>query len=604
LNIVALDCGGSRIRAGLYDDTGTQIAEAHAGPANVATQGAESVAARIADLIQTRFDEPHAVIAAAVAGARSEAVRKGLWSALAKRFPSRRIVVMDDLIPVLLANLEGDGAILITAGTGSCVLAADTAGKTARKGGRGPLLGDDGSAFAIANDALHRAGRAADRSALPTSLMTLLPKAAGVAAFDDLIAWRRDASNETVARLAETVCLAAVEDDVVACECLRDQAALLAAAAESARIEARLPNDANVLLHGGMFEHEGIYNEFIAHALKDVGIAAEPVLAPIRGHAAVHAVAMLRHQHASIVDHAAPASAPPELPATERKSSGPSLDTLDAAGIVQRMIATNAEVDAAMLSAADALAEAVEHAANAIRSGGRIIYAGAGTSGRLAVLDAAECRPTFGVETGRVTALMAGGERALLESVEEVEDNLDAGTRDLAAIEPVVNANDFVIGITASGSTPYPRGVVEQAAEMGATTALLVCNASSPAYAPLMIRLATGPEALPGSTRLKAGTATKLALNILSTGAFARAGHIYDGWMVGVRPVNAKLRARAARILAALTATDETRAAALLEDAGNRIPVALVMKRLGIERAEAEARLESENGDLRAVLND
>ena len=268
------------------------------------------------------------------------------------------------------------------------------------------------------------------------------------------------------------------------------------------------------------------------------------------------------------------------------------------------MLLTNHDVDAALSGAADTLAEAVECAASALAAGGRVIYAGAGTSGRLAVLDAAECRPTFGVEPGTVIALIAGGDRALVESVEEAEDSRDAGRSDLAALEPPVDTRDFIVGITASGTTPYACSVVEYAAEQGARTAMLTCNADSPDVAPLMIRLVTGPEALPGSTRLKAGTATKLALNIISTGAFARAGHIYDGWMVGVRPINAKLRARAARIIRALTGLKESTSAQLLEDAGNRIPIALIMHRFQLSRSDAETRLQQAGDDLRAVLDE
>jgi N-acetylmuramic acid 6-phosphate etherase len=603
-DVLAFDCGGSRTRAGLYDASGTLVSDAEGGPANPIESGIENAVAQMARLTETLNVPDDAIIATGVAGARNDETREAIWAALAKRFPSSRIVVSDDLTPVLLANHLGNGAVLITAGTGSCVLALDSVGSIIRKGGRGPLLGDDGSAYAIAADALKRSARAEDGAAPSTALTSKLPEAVGVKTIEDLIAWQRTATKSQIAALAQAVCSFAEEGDAIATTCLTDQATLLANTAQSARIAAELDSDVRVLFNGGMFEHSEMYVQLLTRSLQSVGFTQAPELAPVRGHAAVRDVAANHVNAETIVDRVSKLNNTAQvLPATELKSAGPALDSLDAAGIVHRMIQTNDDVDAAMENAAAAIVEAVQHAAATIAAGGRIIYAGAGTSGRLAVLDAAECRPTFGVEEGRVIALIAGGDRALVESVEEAEDSVDAGRADLDVLTPAVNENDFVIGITASGTTPYACAVVERAAEQDARTALLTCNADSPDTAPLMIRLATGPEALPGSTRLKAGTATKLALNIISTGAFAQAGHIYDGWMVGVRPINVKLRARAARIIQAITTLDEAASRSLLQDAGNRIPVAIIMNQFQLSRSDAETRLHAANDDLRSVLN-
>jgi len=602
--VIAIDCGGSHTRAGLYDASRTLVGEAEGGPGNPVAGSLNGVVDQIVRLV-TVLDAPEdAVVAVGVAGARNANAREAIWSAIANRLPGRRIVVTDDQTPVLLASHGIGGAILVTAGTGSCVLALDTINSVIRSGGRGPLLGDDGSAYAIAVDGLKRAARAVDGAAPATTLSERLPIAANVTAFDDLIDWQRDADKRQIAALAESVCLAAVEGDAIALQCLEDKAGLLATTVDAARLAAELDSDTTVFLNGGLMEHSVVYVDVFCRALSSRGFVSTPVLAPVRGHAAVRDVVACHIGNSCITDRVADAlDSAIRLPTTEQKSDGPALDSLDAVGIVQRMIRTNDDVDAAMVGAANVIAEAVEHAASALGVGGRIIYAGAGTSGRLAVLDAAECRPTFGVEEGKVVALIAGGDRALVESVEEAEDSRDAGRGDLAALTPSVGGNDFVVGITASGTTPYACAVVEQAAEQGARTALLTCNAESPSVAPLMIRLVTGPEALPGSTRLKAGTATKLALNIISTGAFARAGHIYDGWMVGVRPINSKLRARAARIIGAIAGLDESSSRKLLEDAGNRIPVAVVMNRFQLSRDDAEARLEAVGDDLRAVLD-
>ncbi len=602
--MLAIDCGGSHTRAGLYGDSGTLVSETEGGPANPIAGGIEQAVSEIARLAQELNTPIDAVIALGIAGARNNETREAIWAALAHRFPGRRIVVSDDQTPILFVNNGGNGSILITAGTGSCVLAVNKAENVVRKGGRGPLLGDDGSAFAIAADALKRAARAEDGAWPSTSLTERFPSRVGMADFDDLVGWQRDANKAQIAALAQTVCAAADDGDAVARECVREQAALLAAIAQAARVSAKLDAEVEILLNGGLLEHSPLYANLLAESLTATGFTTEPILARFRGHTAVHEMASRGLKRELIIDRVADSTkSQPELPATERKSDGPALDSLDSAGIVNRMIATNRDVDVAMIGAADTITEAVDHAAAAISSGGRVIYAGAGTSGRLAVLDAAECRPTFGVEEGRVIALIAGGDRALVESVEEAEDNRQAGCDDLMAITPPVGENDFVLGITASGTTPYACAVVELAAEQGARTALLTCNGDSPSVAPLMIRLATGPEALPGSTRLKAGTATKLALNIISTGAFARAGHIFDGWMVGVRPINSKLRARAARIIGAITGLNSAESQTLLEDAGNRIPVALIMNKFKWSRDAAESRLREAGEDVRAVLD-
>jgi N-acetylmuramic acid 6-phosphate etherase len=246
------------------------------------------------------------------------------------------------------------------------------------------------------------------------------------------------------------------------------------------------------------------------------------------------------------------------------------------------------------------LAQAVDAAAKAILGGGRIIYLGAGTSGRLGVLDASECPPTFGVPSGRVVGLIAGGERALRESVEGEEDNRDAGAEDLDRLEPC--GKDFVVGIAASGSTPYVAAALDRAKQHGCITALVCCNPAPPVRADIMICLATGPEALSGSTRLRAGTATKMVLNIISTGAMALSGYVYQGLMVEMKPTNAKLRLRAARIVDAVTGTGQVVATELLKAANWSIPTAIVMALRKVDRLTAATLLKSGGVRLRDVI--
>lgn len=229
---------------------------------------------------------------------------------------------------------------------------------------------------------------------------------------------------------------------------------------------------------------------------------------------------------------------------------------------------------------------------------------GAGTSGRLGVLDASECPPTFGVPPERVVGIIAGGDGALRHSIEGAEDEPAQAVAALDALSPPVGPSDVVVGIAASGTTPYVFGALEYAEAHGAEPVLLCCNPGQRHAARTVIALDTGPEALTGSTRLKAGTATKLALNMITTGAMARSGYMYEGLMVRVRPVNAKLRRRAARIVATLADMDEQAASKLLEQAGGEIGVAVLMAKRGLPVAEAEARFTGCGHDLRAALEE
>lgn len=248
------------------------------------------------------------------------------------------------------------------------------------------------------------------------------------------------------------------------------------------------------------------------------------------------------------------------------------------------------------------IARAVEAIARALRRGGRLIYIGAGTSGRLATLDAAECPPTFGVAPRLVQAVIAGGRRALTGAVEGAEDSRAQGARDLAARR--VAPNDVVVGLTASGSTPYVLGAMAYARRRGAVTVGVTSNRRSPLarVARILIAPQVGPEVIAGSTRMKAGTAQKLVLNMLSTAAMVRLGRVYDNWMIDVALTNRKLRERGLRILIQATGASVAEAQRALGQAGHDLRVALVMMKKGASAAEARRRLRQAWGNLRKAL--
>ncbi len=270
--------------------------------------------------------------------------------------------------------------------------------------------------------------------------------------------------------------------------------------------------------------------------------------------------------------------------------------------ILQLINDEDAGVAAGVRNALPAIGQAVDVIAERLHGGGRLIYVGAGTSGRLAMLDAAECAPTFGTPPELVRALIAGGERALTHSVEAAEDNRQAGRDDLLAIN--LSRQDAVVGIAASGRTPYVLGALEAANEIGAATIAVVCNVHAPMLDAAQIGIAAlvGPEVIAGSTRMKAGTAQKLILNMLSTATMIRLGKVYGNLMVDVRATNQKLAGRARRIVGEVTGVSEERAAQLLDQAGNEVKTAIVIALLNVSPDEARALLASRQGMLRDVI--
>ena len=281
------------------------------------------------------------------------------------------------------------------------------------------------------------------------------------------------------------------------------------------------------------------------------------------------------------------------------------IDRLPAAGIVALIQAEDRSVADAVAAESGAIARGVELVAATFAAGGRLFYVGAGTSGRLGVLDAAEMPPTFGTDPELVQGIIAGGYEALVRAQEGAEDRAEDGARDLEARG--VRAGDFVLGIAASGTTPYVHGALARARERGARTGFLLCTPPSDdlrARHDVVIAPLTGPEVVTGSTRMKAGTATKLVLNTLTTGAMILSGKTWGNLMVDLQVTCAKLQDRAERILRATLGVETLEARTLLEAAGGHVKTALVMGRLGISREEAEGRMAESGGRVADITGE
>ena len=286
----------------------------------------------------------------------------------------------------------------------------------------------------------------------------------------------------------------------------------------------------------------------------------------------------------------------------QRNAASKNLDRMHAMQILRLMNREDRKVAAAVGRALPAIARAVDVIVKAIRSGGRLIYVGAGSSGRMAVLDAAECPPTFGTSSKLVQALIAGGRPAVTGAVEGAEDSVANARHDLRAKK--LTRHDVLVGITASGTTPYVLAALNRARKRGATTVAITVNPKTPVarLASILIATEVGPEVLTGSTRLKAGTAQKMVLNMLSTAAMARLGHVYENLMIDVKPSNQKVSDRIVRILAEASGTSLSAAEHALRQSGHNMRVALVMLKLGTDFRGAQRKLAAVNGDLREAL--
>ena len=288
----------------------------------------------------------------------------------------------------------------------------------------------------------------------------------------------------------------------------------------------------------------------------------------------------------------------------QRNAASRNLDRMSAMQIARLMNREDRKVAAAVGRQLPAIARAVDAIVKAIRNGGRMIYVGAGSSGRMAVLDAAECPPTFGTSPKLVQALIAGGRPAVTGAVEGAEDSPANAKRDLRAKK--LARRDVLVGITASGTTPYVLAALKYARKRGATTVAITVNQHTPVarLAKILIAIDVGPEILTGSTRLKAGTSQKMVLNMLSTAAMARLGHVYENLMIDVKPSNQKVSARILRILAEASGKSLSAAEHALRQAGHNMRVALVMLELGVNAQGAKKKLRTAKGGVREALGE
>ena len=510
-----------------------------------------------------------------MAGARDESDRKRIRAAVETVWGKLPVVVTHDLAIALAADVsQVKTKVLVLSGTGSCCY-AESGGRTDKVGGWGHLLGDRGSGYEIALAALKEAIYQFDRNGKWGALGKQILRSLLLNEPNDLIAWAQGATKFEIAALAPVVF--ATTRDPISREVLNRAADSLAndAIICGARL-AKKSEPVAFVLAGSVLLKQPAFAKKVGQLIRRKFPRSN--VAPLKMEAAWGAIELARKiapgrsaQPAISVfrksQYYVPEFSPGSSPTEQRNAASMRFHEMTTTKMVEVMLDAETKTVPALRHERGAILAAVELAAATLKAGGRIFYVGAGTSGRLGILDASECPPTFRASPEMIQGIIAGGQRAVWQAVEGAEDDAEAGARALAYRVPT--RNDLVVGIAASGRTPFVWGALGLAKTLGAKTVLLCFNPSiqiAKAHRPdVVIAPNLGPEILTGSTRLKSGTATKIVLNMMSTIAMVRLGKVIGNLMVDLNPSNIKLRDRAVRILQELTDCSAEAAQAALE---------------------------------------
>jgi len=521
------------------------------------------------DELRAMFRElPKEVARAGVflAGCGTEEDRHSLTRLCTEVWPQAKIVVGSDRDSGLAAALGSGDGIVVNAGSGSSVTGRRDK-KIENAGGWGHILGDAGGGYFLSLQALRLILREYDLHRGEVQFTTKVLRALSLNNLDELVRWAQTAEKMEVAMLTPVVFEAAAGGDARVMEIIEEGARVLCEYTEAvaSRLHVLAPK---VVLIGGLFQRDSIYNHAFRRRLKKALPDARVTNAERSPELGAAWLAIEMQSWAEI--HTEPAAEKiDDLAAAlteQRNPRSANLEKMSAPELVALFTEEEKFVGEALSGAKEELARGIELVAESLRKSGRLFYIGAGTSGRLGVLDASEIPPTFGAPADLVQGIIAGGATALYRSVEGAEDEKSNGA--LAVDRRGIKDVDVVIGITASGRTPFVLGALERARSLGAKTALLTCNPAREknVNVDLAIDLAVGPEILTGSTRLKAGTATKIALNIISTGAMVALGKVRGNLMIDLNTTSTKLRDRATRMVAELTECDYNSARAQLEE--------------------------------------
>ena len=577
--VLGIECGGTRTVALAASGQGNELLRREFGPANLRLLSDKDLQ-RHFRIIAREMPRPGA-LAIGMAGARTEQDRKRIRDAAALAWKGVPCLATNDLETALKAARpvkDAAARVLVLSGTGSCCFGQTDDGRPVKVGGWGHILGDKGSGYEIGLRGLKAAIYHYDRDGHWPALGERLLRALMLNEPNELIGWAQSATKTDIAALAVEVFAAGQAQDKIASDILAAAAASLAK--DGLACATRLAGSGakvQFVLAGSVLTKQPKFAEEVSRLLRGRGpIAGVAVLERESVWGAVELAGTLKASPARAdkisKDRFAftAVSSLKKSPTELRNPRSMKLDRMSVRESIKLMLSEDARLPAALLKEIGSIEKAVKLVARSLKNGGRLFYIGAGTSGRLGVLDASECPPTFQTPPEMVQGIIAGGQRALWQAVEGAEDDPQAGAR--AIDSRGVTSKDVVVGIAASGRTPFVWGALDEAKRRRAGTVLLCFNPSL--HVPRDLRPAVmitpniGPEILTGSTRLKSGTATKLVLNMLTTLAMVRLGKVMSNLMIDVKASNVKLRDRAARMVCELTGSDYDSAVRALE--GNR----------------------------------
>jgi len=578
--VLGIEGGGTKTTWVLMDQDGKNLAQGALGPGNFYSIGLKGMRSLFRQIRSALPSEPER-IGICLAGCTGEEIRARVLNLARSIFPrDSAIVVGEDTESGFWAAHGAADGILIIAGTGSNVVGRRK-GRILKAGGWGFLLGDPGSAYDVAILALRQIYSTYDQTGQESPLAKSCLRHAGAASLPDLVSFVYEKpGKEYVASFAQVVFSEAEKGNREAKEILRAASSSLALTAKGALKRLGLRSEA-IALTGGLFEKSERYVRLFRQSLKALGIENPVFVCRTPGHVGAARFAMGRKEEES-----APAAPPSKaaapimlssIPTEQRNQRSRHLEKRTVEDLVELFLQEEKYVRSALFQIQGELVKAASLVSTRLKQGGRLIYVGAGTSGRLGVLDASEMPPTFGVSPELVQGIIAGGFSALTQAREGAEDDREAGTSEMLNLR--LSKKDVVVGIAASGRTPFVLAALETAGRMGADTVLLTCN---PAWKSVRFRpdvglhVPTGAELISGSTRLKAGTATKIILNLLSSIAMIRLGKVKDNLMIDLQVTNEKLAARAVHLVRELHPCTEQEAESALSRAHWNIRRALL----------------------------
>ena len=586
---LGIECGGTHSTAIAARADDRKLFQFTGGPANLRLLNDEQLAKHFAGIRQAHNGLPEiSGLAIGMAGARTEQDRKRIRVAAEKTWPKVPCYVTNDLETALAAAETNDDAktssrVLIISGTGSCCFGKNASGKTAKLGGWGHLLGDKGSGYEIGMRALKASVYYYDRDGKWPLLGQKILRSLQLNHPNDLIGWVLAAPKNDVAALATEVFDAWKKKDKIAVDILAGAAESLATdAIDCARKLSNLKSPVQFVLAGSVLLKQPKFAALIRQRILKIWPGAS--VAPLQCESVWGAVELAKTQTRAAKqipakpyvafekqEASSPVSAAFALsPTEERNPLSMNLDRLPISEAIALMLKEDAKLPDAIAREANEIEKTIRFVIKAFKQGGRLFYIGAGTSGRLGILDASECPPTFRTPPEMVQGIIAGGQGAIWKAVEGAEDDASAGAEAMQL--NTISEKDVVVGIAASGRTPFVWGALLEAKKRGAKTVLLCFNPHVKRIhgvrPHIIIAPKVGPEILTGSTRLKAGTATKLVLNMISTLAMVRIGKVKSNLMIDLNPSNVKLRDRAVRIVQELKSVDAAAARAALEKSG------------------------------------